>query len=59
MTRKIVDLWRWLRRLSGDDAYEQYLAHLRVAHPERTPLARAQFWRDRQVEKWSGVNRCC
>jgi uncharacterized short protein YbdD (DUF466 family) len=52
-------LWRYLRRLSGDDAYEQYLAHMRSAHPERTPLTRAAFFREREQGKWSGINRCC
>jgi uncharacterized short protein YbdD (DUF466 family) len=52
-------LWCWLRQASGDDAYERYLEHHRTAHPERIPLGRAQFCRNRDVEKWSGVKRCC
>jgi len=56
---RLASLWRWLRRVSGDDAYEQFVAHLRAAHPERTPPARADFYRDRLAEKWSGINRCC
>ena len=53
------DLWHFLRRISGDDAYDQYLAHLRTAHPERTPLTRAAFFVEREQSKWSGINRCC
>jgi uncharacterized short protein YbdD (DUF466 family) len=52
-------LWHWLRRLSGDDAYEQYVAHLRAAHPDRAPPDRGEFYREREKEKWSGVKRCC
>lgn len=59
MTRRIVSLWQWLRRLSGDDAYERYLAHLRAAHPERMAPDRATFFRQREIEKWNGVKRCC
>jgi uncharacterized short protein YbdD (DUF466 family) len=59
MTRRIAHLWRWLRRLSGDDAYEQYVAHLRVAHPGQAMPGRAEFYRQRESEKWSGVQRCC
>ena len=52
-------LWRLIRRLSGDDAYERYLAHLRAAHPERIPLDRKAFFREEQERKWNGVRRCC
>ena len=51
--------WRALRALSGDDAYERYLAHHRQAHPDQTPLSRAQYFRQQQERKWQGINRCC
>jgi uncharacterized short protein YbdD (DUF466 family) len=52
-------LWRWLRAVSGDDAYERYLAHHALAHPDRPPLDRRAFFRRRQDEAWSRVRRCC
>lgn len=51
--------WRYLRQVSGDDAYERYLAHHRANHPGEVPLTREQYFRQRQDEKWSKVSRCC
>jgi uncharacterized short protein YbdD (DUF466 family) len=47
--------------MSGDDAYERYLAHLDECpaphgHP---PLTRAAFFAAEQRRKWDGVRRCC
>jgi uncharacterized short protein YbdD (DUF466 family) len=51
--------WRAIRRLSGDDAYERYLRHHALAHPDETPLSRKAFFRGEQERKWNGVRRCC
>lgn len=48
-----------IRRLSGDDAYERYLAHVAEHHPDQAPLPRDEFFRQWQDEKWKGVKRCC
>jgi uncharacterized short protein YbdD (DUF466 family) len=47
-----------LRELTGDDAYERYLAH-HCQHHDGPPLSRAEFFRQSQREKWDGVRRCC
>ncbi|HQR61105.1 MAG TPA: YbdD/YjiX family protein [Methylophilaceae bacterium] len=52
-------LWRAIRRLSGDDAYERYLAHHAAHHPDQPPLSREEFFRQWQEGKWKGVKRCC
>ena len=51
--------WGWLRAVSGDDAYERYLAHHVREHAGRPPLGRRAFYRESQQRKWSGVSRCC
>ena len=51
--------WRYLREVTGDDAYERYLAHHTQSHPDQPPLTREQYFRQRQDEKWSKINRCC
>lgn len=55
--------WSALRELTGDDAYERYLAHWRACHadasPGAVPLDRAAFFREEQRRKWEGVRRCC
>jgi uncharacterized short protein YbdD (DUF466 family) len=54
-------IWALLRELTGDDAYERYVAHWRAAHSanESAPLDRAAFCREEQRRKWDGVRRCC
>ncbi len=52
-------LWRGLRAVSGDDAYERYLAHQRRAHPGAAALSRRAFFQSELQRKWSGINRCC
>lgn len=53
------NVWRTVRRLSGDDAYERYLAHHAEYHPDALPLSREAFFKQWQDEKWKGVKRCC
>jgi uncharacterized short protein YbdD (DUF466 family) len=48
--------WAWLRALSGDDAYEAYVA--RGAGPGAAPT-RQEFYLDRLRRKYSRVSRCC
>ncbi len=65
MHEKLQHLWRILRQLSGDDAYERYLAHFaNHAHDEscaaaQVPLTKAEFFRQWQDAKWQGIKRCC
>jgi uncharacterized short protein YbdD (DUF466 family) len=53
--------WALLRELTGDDAYERYLAHWRNHHAAEgvAPLDRVAFHREEQRRKWEGVRRCC
>ena len=54
-------IWQGIRRLSGEDAYERYLAHWRDHHGEedRVPLDRKAFYRQLVERKWNGIKRCC
>ena len=52
-------LWRAIRELSGDDAYERYMAQHATNYPDTTPLARKDFFLYQQQQKWSGLQRCC
>lgn len=51
--------WRWLRTVTGDDAYERYLTHCASAHPDRPTISRSTFYRESERAKWSGISRCC
>jgi len=59
MKAQLANLWKVVRRLSTDDAYERYLAHQANAHPGTSPLSRRAFYLREQEHKWTGVNRCC
>lgn len=52
-------IWQGLRQVSGDDAYERYLAHHRLHHGDAIPQDRATWFRHEQRRKWDGVRRCC
>jgi uncharacterized short protein YbdD (DUF466 family) len=51
--------WRYLRAVSGDDAYERYLEHHAYHHRGEPVMARKAFFTDQQRRKWAGVTRCC
>ncbi len=66
MSGKIKAFWRLVRRLSGDDAYEQYLKYYTRHHQAdppghecHPPLSKADFFKQWQDEKWNGIKRCC
>jgi uncharacterized short protein YbdD (DUF466 family) len=54
-------IWALLREVTGDDAYERYLAHWRAEHAAdgERPLDRSSFYREEQRRKWDGIRRCC
>ena len=59
--RDLMRLWKIVRRLSGDDAYDRYLAHWRIHHANEggQPLSRQAFFKAEQERKWNGIRRCC
>jgi uncharacterized short protein YbdD (DUF466 family) len=48
-----------LRGVTGDDAYEKYLAHMHRTAPEQTPMNARDFYRAQLEQKWSCINGCC
>ena len=56
---KLTTVWNVVRRLSGDDAYERYLAHHAHAHANEAPLSRKEFFKREQERMWGGIRRCC
>jgi len=71
MLEKLKAFWRYVRRLTGDDAYEQYLKHFAENHAVHrvnqtdqaedtpVPLSREAFFKEWQDKKWKGIKRCC
>ncbi len=63
-TQAAKRLWRWLREISGDAAYETYVrSHerrcLNAASQAQGVLTREQFYLDALRRRYSGVSRCC
>ncbi len=48
-----------LRGVTGDDAYEKYLAHMRTNEPDTPPMGEREFFRAQMEQKWSCINGCC
>ncbi|MGB4812712.1 MAG: CstA-like transporter-associated (seleno)protein [Methylophilaceae bacterium] len=63
MIKWLKHLWHKIRRISGDDAYEQYVKHHTAFHSssEDAPalLSRKAFYKLWQDNKWNKINRCC
>lgn len=56
--------WWYIRQVSGDAAYENYLhAQQRRTHSPcgraRAPLSAREFYDDALRRRYSGVSRCC
>jgi uncharacterized short protein YbdD (DUF466 family) len=52
-------IWSGLRGLTGDDAYERYLAHRRAHHGGEPLLDRGAFYRAELERRWTRPSRCC
>lgn len=57
-------LWRRARQSArsaiGIPDYDTYLRHCREHHPERRPMAYAEFFAERQAARYRGTGgRCC
>jgi uncharacterized short protein YbdD (DUF466 family) len=55
----LLRAWETLRELSGDDAYERYLAHHTACHAVAAPLSRKELFQRDQQQKWNSIKRCC
>jgi uncharacterized short protein YbdD (DUF466 family) len=58
-TRWLKAAWAYLRAVSGDDAYERYVAHHAAEHPGQPLMSPKVYFAERQRQKWTGVTRCC
>ena len=50
----------YLREVTGETAYERYVAHMRAEHADQPVMSRRDFERRRQEQRESRPNaRCC
>ena len=49
------------RLMVGQPSYEAYVEHLASQHPDRRPMSRTEFFRNRQEARYGGGGgfRCC
>lgn len=48
------------RRMIGAPDYDLYLAHTRACHPDRVPMTREEFERERLASRYDRPgSRCC
>lgn len=48
------------RLICGVPDYDVYVAHLRAHHPDRAVPSYEEFFRERQIARYSGTGgRCC
>ena len=61
INKAMKKVWKALRALSGEDAYDRYLAHWREHHARKgeEALGREAFFKAELERKWNGVKRCC
>ncbi|HET7131908.1 MAG TPA: YbdD/YjiX family protein [Gammaproteobacteria bacterium] len=58
--RRAAAAGRVLRTILGAPDYERYLRHVRECHPDREPLSRDEFVRQRMDDRYSRPgSRCC
>ena len=48
-----------LRGVTGDDAYDKYVAHMRANQPQERVMSAQEFFRAQMEQKWSCINGCC
>jgi uncharacterized short protein YbdD (DUF466 family) len=48
-----------LRGVTGDDAYEKYLAHYERTRPDHPALSAEDFFKAQLDQKWNCVSGCC
>ncbi len=66
INRALIDAMRFawwsLRQITGDAAYEIYLAHHRAASrrgPYTPAMTREEFYADSLRRRYSTISRCC
>jgi uncharacterized short protein YbdD (DUF466 family) len=57
--RLAYSVWRLVRQVSGDDAYERYVQHMARAHAGQPIMTRADYFKFCQEQKWNRITRCC
>jgi uncharacterized short protein YbdD (DUF466 family) len=52
-------VWKWLRAVSGDAAYENYVRQAEQGGAEARLLSPREFYLDALHRRYNTVSRCC
>jgi uncharacterized short protein YbdD (DUF466 family) len=62
VNRVLEKAWRYLREVTGDAAYENYVKYCAAENSNSNPpkrMTRSEFYSDALKRKYSTINRCC
>jgi len=62
ITQTIHRISQSMRLMVGVPEYSTYVEHMKNAHPDRSIMSHAEFFRERQEARYGSkgrVNRCC
>ena len=60
LARAVAEVRRVIHAIIGAPDYERYVAHVRACHPDRVPMTREEFARERMEARYSRPgSRCC
>ena len=59
MREHLRAIWDYLKEISGENAYDRYLAVHTMTHPGKKVMTRGEFYRWRQDEKYSNPGARC
>ena len=59
IVRPLRYAWGYLKEISGENAYDHYLAVHAKTHAEKEPMDRGEFYRWRQDEKYNNPGSRC
>ena len=51
--------WEYLKEISGENAYDRYLAVHAATHPDKPAMSRTEFYRWRQDDKYNNPGSRC
>jgi uncharacterized short protein YbdD (DUF466 family) len=51
--------WEYLKEITGENAYDRYLAVHSATHPNKPAMSRGEFYRWRQDDKYNNPGSRC
>ena len=59
MIEHLRAIWDYLKEISGENAYDRYLAVHTATHPDKRAMTRGEFYRARQDDKYNNPGSRC